>query len=355
MALNGNTSTAIPKTMRAWSVESTNGFDSLTFHTEAPLPKPSDYEVLVKFHAVSLNYRDLLIPKGQYPFPCSPSITPLSDGSGTILQCGPKVTRFAPGDKVCTLFHQSHLGGPLSPPHLASGLGSAVHGTLRQYGTFNEHGLVSMPGNLGFREAACLSCAGVTAWNALYGLEGKQVKPGNWVLTMGTGGVSCLAVQFAKAAGAKVISTTSNPCKVHLLRELGADHVINYREIENWGEEAKRITGGGGVDFVVEVGGPSTFAQSLKSVKIGGCVTAIGFVGGPVAGAGFLDILGALCTVRSILVGSRDMFEEMSRAIEGANIKPHVDENYFTLEQAKEAYEYMWAQKHFGKVVISID
>jgi NADPH:quinone reductase-like Zn-dependent oxidoreductase len=115
-----------------------------------------------------------------------------------------------------------------------------------------------MPGNLGFREAACLSCAGITAWNALYGLEGKQVKPGNWVLTMGTGGVSCLAVQFAKAAGAKVISTTSNPCKVHFLRELGADHVINYREIENWGEEAKRITGGRGVDFVVEVGGPSS-------------------------------------------------------------------------------------------------
>ncbi|KAN0096118.1 NAD(P)-binding protein [Hyaloscypha variabilis] len=353
MATNGNTSTTIPKTMKAWSLEGTNGFDSLTFHGEAPLPEPSDYEVLVKFHAASLNYRDLLIPKGQYPFPCSPHVTPLSDGAGTIVSLGPKVTRFQPGDKVCTLFNQAHLGGPLTPPHLASGLGSAIHGTLRQYGTFNENGLVSMPSNLGFREAASLSCAGVTAWNALYG-AGKGLRPGDWVLTIGTGGVSIFAVQFAKAAGAKVISTTSSPAKAELLRKLGADVVLNYKETENWGEEAKKITGGG-VDFVVEVGGPSTFAQSLKSVKIGGSITVVGFVGGPVAGAGFLDILGALCTVRSVLVGSRDMFEAMNAAIQGAGIVPHVDERAFGLEEAREAYEYMWSQKHFGKVVVSID
>lgn len=146
-----------------------------------------------------------------------------------------------------------------------------------------------MPKNLEFREAASLSCAGVTAWNALYGQagEGKQVRPGDWVLTIGTGGVSIFAVQFAKAAGAKVVSTTSSPAKAELLRKLGADVVINYQETEKWGEEAKRVSGGG-VDFVVEVGGPRTFGQSLKAVRIGGCVTAIGFVGGPVAGPGYL-------------------------------------------------------------------
>jgi NADPH:quinone reductase-like Zn-dependent oxidoreductase len=193
-----------------------------------------------------------------------------------------------------------------------------------------------MPSNLSFTEAATLSCAGVTAWNALYGVKSKQVKPGDWVLTIGTGGVSTFAVQFAKAAGAKVISTTSSPAKADLLRKLGADHILNYREVENWGEEAKRITGGEGVAHVVEVGGPSTFGQSLKAVRMDGVVTVIGFIGGPMAGAGFLDILGALCTVRSLLVGGRDLFEEMNRAIVGSGLRPHIDEKTFSIEQAKE-------------------
>lgn len=273
---------------------------------------------------------------GLYPFPQIPHVTPCSDGSGTVLSIGSKVTRFHPGDKVVTLFNQSHLGGSLVPLNFASGLGSAIHGTLRQYGTFNENGLVTMPSNLSFTEAATLSCAGLTAWNALYGLRDKQLKPGDWVLTIGTGGVSTFAVQFAKAAGARVIATTSSQAKANLLRKLGADHILNYRETADWGEEAKRITGGEGVAHVVEVGGPSTFAQSLKAVRIDGVVTVVGFVGGPTAGPGFMELLGALCTVRSILVGGRDLFVEMNGAIVGCGVRPHVDEKIFTIEQARE-------------------
>jgi NADPH:quinone reductase-like Zn-dependent oxidoreductase len=151
-----------------------------------------------------------------------------------------------------------------------------------------------MPSNLSFNQAATLSCAGVTAWNALYGVAGQQVKPGDWVLTMGTGGVSVFAVQFAKAAGAKVIATTSSSAKADVLKRLGADYVLNYKETANWGEEAKKISGIG-VDFVIEVGGPTTFGQSLKAVKIGGTVAIIGFVGGATEGPGCMEILGNLC------------------------------------------------------------
>lgn len=148
--------------------------------------------------------------------------------------------------------------------------------------------------------------------------------------------MSIFAVQFAKAAGARVISTTSSPAKADLLRKLGADHVLNYNEIPNWGEEARSLTGGQGVDFVIEVGGPTTFGQSLKSVKMDGVITVVGFVGGPREGPGFMEILGGLCTVRSVLVGSRDLFEEMNKAIEGSNLSLHIDEKIFSLENARE-------------------
>lgn len=354
MAPKGNSSTSVPETMKAWTIEGKSGFDNLIFNPKAPVPEPSDYEVLVKFHAASLNYRDLIIPKGKYPWPSTASINPLSDGSGTIVKVGPKVTRFQAGDKVCTLFNQTHLSPTLTPYNLASGLGGSVNGTLRQYGTFNENGLVPMPSNLSFNQAATLTCAGVTAWNALYGVASQQVKPGDWVLTQGTGGVSIFALQFAKAAGGRVIATTSSAAKADVLKKLGADYVFNYKETKNWGEEAKKISGNG-VDFVIEVGGPTTFGQSLTAVKIGGIIAVVGFVGGTTQGPGFMEILENLCTVRGILVGSRDLFEDMNRAIESSDIKPVVDEKIFSIDSAKEAYEYMWAQKHFGKVVISIE
>lgn len=214
-----------------------------------------------------------------------------------------------------------------------------------------------MPSTLDFQQSSTLPCAAVTAWNALYGVESKSLKPGDTILTQGTGGVSMFALQFAKAAGARVISTTSSDAKAEILKKLGADLIINYKTDENWGETAKKATpGGAGCSHVVEVGGPKTMAQSLKAIRPEGTITIIGFLGGyskdqPT----FLDCLNNLCTVRGIMVGSRQQFEQMNEAIDANGIKPVVDEKVFSLEDTKEAYRYMWDQKHFGKLTIKID
>lgn len=240
----------------------------------------------------------------------APNVIPGSDGAGEVVAVGSKVTRFEKGAKVVILFMQTHLSGPLTAKVLGSGLGGTIDGTLRQYGIFNEHGLVDMPRNLSYLEAGTLSCSALTAWNALYGL--KAVLPGDWVLTQGTGGVSMSALQFAKAAGARVIATTSSAAKAETLKKLGADHVINYKETPHWGDEAKKLTGGVGVDHVIEVGGSSIVTESLKSVNIGGIVTIIGWIGGPgETGPSFPQILSSMGIVRGIVVGSREQFEAM--------------------------------------------
>ena len=235
-------------------------------------------------------------------------------------------------------------------------MGGVVDGTLREYAVFNEQGLVRMPSNLNYAEGSTLTCAGVTAWNALYGGQ-NVLKQGDVVLTQGTGGVSVFAVQFAVAAGATVIATTSSDEKGKVLKNLGATHVLNYKTDPNWGATAKKLSPRGeGVDFVIEVGGPQTMAQSFTSIKMGGTITIIGFLGGAVADekSSALQALSNVCTVRGILVGSRAQFEDMNRAIETNNIKPVVDKKRFKMEELVDAYQYMWEQKHFGKLVVDI-
>lgn len=218
-----------------------------------------------------------------------------------------------------TLFNQSHIGGELDLQSSATGLGGVIDGSLREYGTFNENGLVHMPSSLSYDEGATLPCAGLTAWNCLYG--SKPLAPGDVVLTQGTGGVSVFAVLFAKAAGATVISTTSSPEKAERLKKLGADHVINYKDVTDWGKEAKKLTPGGeGVDHIVEVGGPESIKQSFEAVKFGGVISVVGFVGGVEGGPGFLEPLMRICTVRGILVGSRLQFEAMVSLV----LLPHI-------------------------------
>lgn len=180
-----------------------------------------------------------------YPFPVKTPLVPGSDACGTVAAVGSKVSRFSTGDKALTLFNQGHLAGSLTPETVATGLGGALDGTLRQYGIFDENGLVHSPKTLNPIEASTLTCAPLSAWNALFGLEGRALRPGEVVLTQGTGGVSVSAVQFAVAAGATVIATTSSAAKEKKLKELGAHHVINYKDSPNWGEEAKKLTPGG--------------------------------------------------------------------------------------------------------------
>lgn len=274
-----------------------------------------------------------------YPFAQKDGVVPASDGAGTVEAVGKHVHRFNKGDKVLTLFNQAHTAGSLDAYSVTTGVGGTVDGALRQYGSYDEAGLVHMPSNLNFLEGATLTCAGLTAWNALYGL--KKLMPGDWVLTQGTGGVSIFAVQFAKATGAKVIATTSSQTKSEKLKSYGADHVINYKEDTNWGETAKKLTGGSGVQHVVEVGGPNTMKQSLKAIAIDGVISIIGFLGGMKGEEqpSFVECLSNICTVRGVLVGSRLQFEEMNRAVEANNIKPVVDEKVFKLEEVREAYQ----------------
>ena len=290
-----------------------------------------------------------------------PNVIPGSDGAGTVLAVGKRVTRFKPGDKVVTIINQQFLAGSMTAQTVDTGLGASLDGTFRTIGAFSEEGLVAMPEGLTFIEAATLSCAGITAWNALFGLLGKQVKTGDWVLTQGTGGVSLFAVQLAKAVGARVIATTSSNEKAGILRKLGADRIINYRETPEWGLAAKAFTGGVGVDHVVEVGGPATLKQSVESVKIDGMIAVVGFVGGDAGGEelipSLLDAWMRNFTVRGIWVGSRQHMEELCRAIEANpdRLRPVVDSRVFKLHELKEAFEYLKQGKHQGKVCIEID
>ncbi|KAI1082140.1 zinc-binding dehydrogenase [Whalleya microplaca] len=347
---------SIPKTAMQWNVVGQDGLYSLQF-TEKAVPQLGDNQVLVKIHGASLNYRDILIPQGRYPFTTKPDVIPGSDGAGVVLAVGKHVTRFKPGDKVITTLQPQHIGGSVTKQIARFGLGASVDGTLRSVGAFDEHGLVAMPEGLSFTEAATLTCAGVTAWNALFGVAGRHLSAGQWVLTQGTGGVSTFAIQFAKAVGARVIATTSSSEKAKLLEKLGVDHIINYRETPEWGSVAKELTGGVGVNYVIEVSGIS-MKQSVDSVKLDGIITVIGSVGGQAKDMpGLLDCWTNLFTARGVWVGSRLQMEDMCRAIEAnpEKLRPVVDPKVFTLDQVKEAYEYIASGKHQGKVCIEID
>ncbi|KAI0545174.1 putative alcohol dehydrogenase [Xylaria curta] len=346
-----------PESTSQWSVTGTDGLDSLEL-SEEPVPELGDNQVLVNLQGASLNFRDLVICRGQYPYGFKNNVTPGSDGAGTVLAVGKNVTRFARGDKVVTMLLQDHIAGPPTEANTSRQLGATADGTFRALGAFDEQSLVRMPEGLSFIEAATLSCAGLTAWNALFG-GGRPLSAGQWLLTQGTGGVSLFAVQFAKAVGARVISTTSSAEKAELLRKLGADHVMNYRETLAWGDEAKRLTGGIGVDLVVDVTGPSGLEQSVKSLRLDGIVAVVGAIAGFGGNAKIPTILDSwvnLFTSRGVWVGNRLQMEEMCRAIEGnlERLRPVLDERVFMLKDLKEAYEYLENGTYLGKVCIDI-
>ncbi|KAK4136103.1 alcohol dehydrogenase-like protein [Trichocladium antarcticum] len=345
---------SLPTTQKQWLIQGNDkGFDDVVYQ-DGPVPQVGDNEVLVKLRGASINFRDLIIPQNKYPFPLALPVVAGSDGAGEIVAVGARVTKWKAGDRVVTLFNQGHQAGPMTAAASATGLGGCLDGTLRQYGAFSQDGVVRMPANLDFVEGASLVCAALTSWNALYGL--RPLKKGQTVLVQGTGGVSLFALQFAKAAGATVIATTSSAEKAEIVKKLGADHVINYREDENWGETARKLSPRGeGVDHVIEVGGEKTMAQSLRAVKIEGVISLIGMLGGMKPKDNIMEVLARLCTIRGVYVGSREQLEDMVKEIEKHNIHPVIDKKVFTLETAKEAYEYMLAQKHFGKIGIKIE
>ena len=338
--------------MKFWNIPKPEGIDSLALR-EGPAPQPGPGQVLVRMRAASLNYRDLMVVTGRYarggPLP---DLIPLSDGAGEVAEVGAGVTRVKPGDRVAGIFMQTWLGGDIDPADAASSLGGAIHGVLAEYVVFDQQGLVPLPAHLSFEDGATLPCAAVTAWNALY--AGKPLRVGESVLVLGTGGVSIFALQLAHAAGARVIATSSSDGKLAQAKALGASDGVNYRQFPEWQDEVLRLTGGRGVDHVVEVGGPGTLPRSIAAARLGGQVHQIGVLTGA---GGQIDPSISMrkgLILRGIYVGSRQMFEAMNRAIEFHQISPVID-RVFGFEEAKAAYAHLQSQAHVGKVVIRIE
>ncbi|MDB5296566.1 MAG: NAD(P)-dependent alcohol dehydrogenase [Phycisphaerales bacterium] len=336
--------------MRLYRLPTATKIDDLTF-TDAPSPAPGHGQVAVRVRAVSLNYRDLMIATGTYGAkPPRAGLVPCSDGAGEVIAVGDGVSRVKVGDRVAGIFHQKWLGGPFSEAVPASALGGDLDGVLAEEVVLDVDGVVKVPDGLSFEEAATLPCAGVTAWSALF--EGpRPVKAGDTVLTLGTGGVSVFAIQFAKAVGARVVSTSSSDEKLGRAKALGTTDGINYKDTPEWGKEVMRVTGGVGADVVVEIGGGSTMGHSITAVRKGGTVAVIGVLTG-----GEIDprrLISRAVTLRGVYVGSRDAFEAMNRAIAVNGIKPVID-RVFPFEQAREAYRHLQSGSHFGKVVIRV-
>src|SRR5262245_4032098 len=334
--------------MRAYQLPQGTGIDALV-KAELPVPKPGPRQVLVKVAACSLNYRDLAIALGSYRMPTKPNLVPLSDGAGEVIEIGADVTRVKVGERIAGCFFQRWIGGPPSADTHFSSLGGAVDGMLREYAVLEEDGVVKLPAHLSFEEAATLPCAAVTAWHAL--VEHARVVAGQTVLVQGTGGVSIFALQFARLMGARVIVTSSSEAKLARAKQLGATHGVNYKSNPEWEKVVVELSDGG-VDHVVEVGGPGTLAQSLRAIRIGGKITLIGVLSGA-AEINPMLIFSRRANVQGISVGSTQMFEAMNRAIAAAGLKPVIDK-VFAFEEAREAYRHLQSAQHFGKIVIRV-
>ena len=316
---------------------------------EREKPRAAPYEVVVKFHAASLNYRDVMFVKGSYNPNARLPAVPLSDGAGEVIETGDRVSLWKVGDRVCPIFMQGWLEGGITAEKGRTSLGGGdLDGVAQEYGAFNENGLVRIPEHLSFEEAATLPCAAVTAWHALVAFG--HLQSGESVLTLGTGGVSVFAIQFARLHGARVIATSKSDDKLARVRELGASDLVNYQKTPDWEKQVLQLTGGNGVDHVVEVGGAGTLPKSIASARIAGRVAVIGVLASG-GGVNPISILMKSLRVQGIFVGSRQMFAGMNRAISVTQLRPVIDRT-FAFDQLREALEYMESGSHFGKIVI---
>ncbi len=336
--------------MLALVIDGAFGLDNLRL-VERPVPKPERGQVLLKMRAGSLNYRDLLMVRGEYnPRQALPLVIG-SDGVGEVVELGRGVQRVRIGQRVSPNFMQAWQAGEPTRERLRSSLGGPFDGTLSEYMLVDAESLVVLPDYLTDEEAACLPCAGLTAWSALvtYG----STPAGGVILTQGTGGVSIFAVQIAKLLGQRVIATSSDADKLERLRALGADHVINYAEDRDWGETARKLTGGVGVDQVIEVAGGKSLAQSIRATRPGGQISVIGVLSGRVSDFNITPILMQNMRLQGITVGHRDGFDAMNRAFAAHGTRPVVD-RVFSLQEGRAAIEYLASGAHFGKICVRI-
>ncbi len=340
--------------MKTYQINQYGSLDGLT-QTELPEPPaPGPGEIIVKVHAVSLNYRDLMIVLGQYgPGGEMPhGLIPLSDGAGEVIAVGEGVSRVAVGDRVAGTFFQTWLDGHILNVYQKSALGGAAGGMMSEYVLLSENGVVTLPDYLSYEEAASLPCAAVTAWNGL--VEQGRLSAGQSVLLLGTGGVSVFALQIAKLHGARVILTSSSDEKLARAKELGAGETINYKTDPDWEKTVWRLTGKAGVDHVVEVGGPGTLEKSLQATRQGGSVALIGVLSDPAAKISPIPIFGKSLHLNGIYVGSRAMFQRMLQAFAVNGVRPVID-RVFPFAEARDAYGYLQSGAHFGKIVVTME
>lgn len=337
--------------MRAYTIEAGNKEDDLKqvdVRSRALGPR----DVRVSIRAAALNYRDIQVGRGSYDNAGGKPIIPLSDGSGEVIEIGASVGRFAVGDRVLTTFFPSWIDGPISAEKTAAHYGANSEGILAQESVFDEDALAHAPSTLNDGEAATLVCAGVTAWNALF-VQGAA-RPGQRILILGTGGVAIWSLQLAVAAGLDPIVTSSSDEKLTVARSTGARDLINYQTTPEWQDEVARITGGQGVDLVLEVGGENTLPRSIASTKAGGKVIVIGGLSG-FSGASIEPhslIVGAR-TLAAVMVGSRSMLEDLGRFVDRTGIKPVIARE-FAFDETKAAYDFLEAGRALGKVVIRV-
>ncbi len=346
----GNAMATQPTTQKEYRLVRTGTQGPYTLKlVDAPVRQPGPNEVLVKVHAASLNRRNVFVQQGNYPVGPRDSLVPMSDGAGEVVAVGPGVTRFRVGDRVAAIFFQKWLSGRPGPDVLSSALGGQIDGMLAQYVTLNEQGLVALPSNLSYEEGATLACAGVTAWNGLF--TRGHIQKGDTVLLEGTGGVSSFGLKLALAAGAKVIITSSKDAKLAEARKLGAFGTINYKKVPDWEKPVRELTGGAGVQEVLEVGGKDSLPHALASLGSGGHIALIGGLGGFGGEVPAMALMMGNATVSGIYVGSRADFEAMNAFIQQHGVKPIIA-RVFPFQDAKAAFELMESDDFFGKIVI---
>ncbi len=334
--------------MRLVRLRAPGGLENLKLVEEDP-PKPRPGELLVRIRACSLNFRDDFLVQGKPPV--ADGRIPLSDGAGEVIAVGDDVDGFKVADNVVSTFYPYWLGGEMTPATKRDIPGENIDGYAREYACMPAQAFTKAPAGYTHAEAATLTCTGVTAWRGL--VVCGQVKPGDTVLVLGTGSVSLFALQFAKAAGARVIATSSSEEKLEKLKRLGVDTVINYKAVPDWGHKAKDLTDGRGVDHVIEVGGPGTLTQSITACRTGGHIALIGVLTGFAGEVSIPALFSNQIRISGISIGSRVDQEDMIRAITANRLKPVIDRR-FLLEEIVDAFKYYESQKHFGKVCLEL-
>ncbi len=335
--------------MRALTVCEPWGLNNLTL-VELPEPVPGPGEVRLRMKAVSLNFRDWLIANGGHVGGAlsQNSIIPFGDGCGIVDALGDGVTRVSVGERVIPTIIPKWIAGAATPERVGSALGMNIPGLGQEFVVVDQEALVKAPEFLTDTEVACLACAGLTAWNALF--QEPKLAPGDVAVLQGTGGVSTFALQFARAAGMETIITSSSDEKLDSARALGADHGINYRVTPRWAEAVREITGGRGADFVLDMGAEGTFEESLRAVRMNGHVAVVGMLeGGSILKPATL--LASAARVSAILVGSRDMLEAMCRTVSYHRIRPVIS-SVLPWTEAREALHALRSSSHFGKIVL---